>query len=433
MSASDLEETSQTENSQEIDPISKVSQFEIAKYWKYFEVEREKKLNIYRAVVEWLVVDNRLFDIINSKGFCRFMLCQTISLTTDLWTARNKTGYIGVTTHWLNDQFELNKILLCLEQMPYPYMGLVIREFLIYIVSDFNLLTKVLYIVIDNGSNMYHQIQCIQDLVKFFDSPKQSQRLDNAQAEKCKNKQRNLSDSNLTLSDDSDWLLIELRPAIKWLLVMLPLQEDLDSRRDGQKIQNLMLHDNEWKLVEKLIELLEPFNSATEYFSAGYDNDEGINILKFDLNLYLYIATDFDYDNVSFNIQRNRLENDPEIIVNKVQIIIYNSLFEYWNRPSQICLLATLLNPQLKEMTFTNDDVCDHTIEECRLQLRQLISPPEEHPISSNLTNISSNNMFKNIIFGKSQRSQESMDELDYYLDFRWTPVAPSDSNPLLW
>ncbi|CAG8837569.1 34703_t:CDS:1, partial [Gigaspora margarita] len=57
--------------------------------------------------------------------------------------------------------------------------------------------------------------------------------------------------------------------------------------------------------------------------------------------------------------------------------------------------------------------------------LRQLISPPEEHPISSNLTNISSNNIFKNIIFGKSQRLQESIDELDYYLDFRQTPVAP--------
>ncbi|CAG8822729.1 18847_t:CDS:1, partial [Gigaspora margarita] len=75
-------------------------------------------------------------------------------------------------------------------------------------------------------------------------------------------------------------------------------------------------------------------------------------------------------------------------------------------------------------MIFANDDVCDYTIEEYRLQLCQLISPLEEHSILSNLTNISSNNMFKNIIFGKSQRSQESMDELDYYLDFRQTLLA---------
>ncbi|CAG8847664.1 28530_t:CDS:2, partial [Gigaspora margarita] len=124
---SDLEKTSQTENSQEIDPISKVSQSEssqmtkqtlqntqkkkhrhrlnklVAKYgeekicrtsYKYLSgwstsnmnlhladehnhvapYKGEKKLNIYCAVVEWLVVDNSSFDIINGEGFRRFML-----------------------------------------------------------------------------------------------------------------------------------------------------------------------------------------------------------------------------------------------------------------------------------------------------------------------------------------------------------------------
>ncbi|CAG8845760.1 26995_t:CDS:2, partial [Gigaspora margarita] len=139
MSDSDLEETSQTENSQEIDPISKVSQSEGSQTtkptlqntqkkhkrrqekicgtsYKYLPgwstsnmnshladehdiidfpkkkkvsgsqqmiddmlqrvapYKGEKKLNIYRAVVEWLVVDNRSFDIINGEGFRRFML-----------------------------------------------------------------------------------------------------------------------------------------------------------------------------------------------------------------------------------------------------------------------------------------------------------------------------------------------------------------------
>ncbi|CAG8745718.1 7272_t:CDS:2, partial [Gigaspora margarita] len=45
---------------------------------------------------------------------------------------------------------------------------------------------------------------------------------------------------------------------------------------------------------------------------------------------------------VSFNIQKN--QNDPEIIVKEIKNIIYNSLFEYWDRILQICLLATLLN-----------------------------------------------------------------------------------------
>ncbi|CAG8829195.1 39807_t:CDS:1, partial [Gigaspora margarita] len=101
---------------------------------------------------------------------------------------------------------------------------------------------------------------------------------------------------------------------------------------------------------------------------------------------------------ISFNIQEN--QNDPEIIVKEIKNIIYNSLFEYWDRTSQICLLAILLDPRIKEMAFANDNIRNQTIEEYQLQLYQFIPPSEEHPISSNLTNISSNNMFKDMIFG---------------------------------
>ncbi|CAG8853694.1 28413_t:CDS:1, partial [Gigaspora margarita] len=37
------------------------------------------------------------------------------------------------------------------------------------------------------------------------------------------------------------------------------------------------------------------------------------------------------------------------------------------------------------------------------------------------------------LIFGNAQRSQEFMDELDFYLDLRRTPVVFPDIDPLLW
>src|SRR6185437_13955665 len=137
---------------------------------------------------------------------------ETISLTTNLWMARNKTGYIGITAYWLNNQFELNEILLCLEPMLYPHTGRNIKDFFIHKVNKFNLQNKIFCFVTDNSSNMvkairnwegvkrlpctthtlqlstnhafkkkHQQINCIQNLVKFFDSPKQSQRLDSTQ------------------------------------------------------------------------------------------------------------------------------------------------------------------------------------------------------------------------------------------------------------
>ncbi|CAG8798180.1 18879_t:CDS:2, partial [Dentiscutata erythropus] len=103
-------------------------------------------------------------------------------------------------------------------------------------------------------------------------------------------------------------------------------------------------------------------------------------------------------NDVFFNIQESQF--DPKTIIKEIKNIIYNSLFEYWDYMSQICLLLILLDSQLRKITFA-----------------------KELPISSNPTNISSNNMFKDIVFGESKKSQDSINELDYYLDFRQTSL----------
>ena len=33
--------------------------------------------------------------------------CKSASLTTDLWTAKSKHGYIGVTLYWLSEDFKV--------------------------------------------------------------------------------------------------------------------------------------------------------------------------------------------------------------------------------------------------------------------------------------------------------------------------------------
>ena len=83
-------------------------------------------------------------------------------------------------------------------------------------------------------------------------------------------------------------------------------------------------------------------------------------------------------------------------------------------------------------MSFASDEIRNDTIRECREQLHQLTQPQtEEHTTSSGSTIFSPNNMFADVIFG-TQRSS-SLDELDYYLDFRQTPLALHNSDSLLW
>jgi hypothetical protein len=107
------------------------------------------------AVTKWVVLDSLPFNMMKGNGFKQFMkevdprfcipnnktiknliakayilqkknlinlikeTCDTATITTDLWTARSKVGYIGVTCHWLTPDFELIDVLLAIEKMPY--------------------------------------------------------------------------------------------------------------------------------------------------------------------------------------------------------------------------------------------------------------------------------------------------------------------------
>ncbi|CAG8618253.1 11228_t:CDS:2 [Cetraspora pellucida] len=126
----------------------------------------------------------------------------TCSLTCDLWTERNHMGYLRVT-------FEL---VLTIKYLPYPHTGEMIAEALNFILDDWKLMNRVFTITMDNGSNMVkaikfmpnivripctaHTLQCAigkglvdaelliaraKRLMLFFTTPKQTERLINAQ------------------------------------------------------------------------------------------------------------------------------------------------------------------------------------------------------------------------------------------------------------
>ncbi|CAG8782221.1 10588_t:CDS:2, partial [Cetraspora pellucida] len=151
--------------------------------------------------------------------------------------------------------------------MPYPHTGDAIREFLMCKVQEFNLQNKIFCVVTDNGSNMHEQISRIQSLVKFFDSPKQSQRLDTAQIEVSKKKTKEISDNSSDESEDhsnsedehnettdnNKANINKFTPTLRNIKDIptptLPLQGE-DARKDSIKLQKLMLQENEWELVQ---------------------------------------------------------------------------------------------------------------------------------------------------------------------------------------
>ena len=133
--------------------------------------------------------------------------CDYAAITTDLWTSRVKNGYIGITCHWLTPEMKLCDILVCVDQISYPHTGE-------YKLKVLGLEKKVIIAVTDNGSNMVkaigdwngvervlcsaHTLQlCVlkglkkikpylrrfSKLNQFFESPKQTERLEYSQRE----------------------------------------------------------------------------------------------------------------------------------------------------------------------------------------------------------------------------------------------------------
>ena len=158
------------------------------------------KNNRDRRFVGILIKDNRPISICNDEGFTEFihefdpnyklpsdkMIQQLLaesynqiklvltkkfseniiscSITTDLWTARNRLGYIGVICFFIDKDFTICEAILSIKYVPYPHTGDNICEVLRGILSNWNLTSKVLTMTTDNGSNMVRAGRLMEEL-----------------------------------------------------------------------------------------------------------------------------------------------------------------------------------------------------------------------------------------------------------------------------
>jgi len=139
-----------------------------------------------------------------------------VNLTTDMWTARNRQGYLGITCSYLNENFELHEQVLSVEYVRYPHTSAHISDTILSILDEWGIRDKTFIITTDNGSNMKkairdleynssniqwqfciaHTLQLVvgkglakvkmlvmraKRLIDFFLRPKQSERLENVQ------------------------------------------------------------------------------------------------------------------------------------------------------------------------------------------------------------------------------------------------------------
>ena len=133
----------------------------------------------------------------------------SISLTMDLWTARSRQGYLGITCSYFDPNFQLKEFTLDVAYMRYPHTAENILSVLEEVLASWGLRNLVFNITTDSGSNMKkavnnmdgvnwlrctaHTLQLVigkgmkpaeiliarvKRLIDFFLRPKQSERLE---------------------------------------------------------------------------------------------------------------------------------------------------------------------------------------------------------------------------------------------------------------
>ena len=77
-----------------------------------------------------------------------------IALTTDMWTSIKKEAFMGVTIHYVNEQWKLQSFLLDIIHFTTRHTGINMVNALISLLEEFQLSSKVIGITTDNASAM---------------------------------------------------------------------------------------------------------------------------------------------------------------------------------------------------------------------------------------------------------------------------------------
>lgn len=234
---------------------------------------------------------------------------QNISLTADFWSSRSKHGYLGITAIWITPNFEIKDVMLNIEYVPAPHTAEIIADSFYKCIVSWNLKDRVTSITIDNGTNIVAAVRLLKEkpgcaniqrmpcashtlqlaigkglifvevliarvkrLIRFFGTQKQVERLIEVENKLGYEECLHLIQDVPTRWNSTYYAwdrLFFLKDAIVQLQADLYTSTNNEDKKDGKKLKNILLSDEEWELIDQLVNLLMPFENATREFSGG--------------------------------------------------------------------------------------------------------------------------------------------------------------------
>lgn len=248
--------------------------------------------------------------------------------------------------------------------------------------------------------------------------------------------------------------LIKIKHLIDILASTMLIDPDPTTRRDGKRLKNINLTEDEWQEIGKLVKVLEDFAEATEYLGGskyttislmysvlamiskkilpGGNSDVEVVDLT---NPNTAFDDDVGYEDApedeptTERPKRRKINiNTPQDCVNlenHVKEALYQSINHYWDVPQEQGMLAALLDPRFKELEFASDSLRIKTQEQLNNAYQEMRNLNNDHE-ATRLQPDSSNSLLARIF----QNNTIRIDEVASYLTL---PKIYHDDCPLLW
>ncbi|CAB4478047.1 unnamed protein product [Rhizophagus irregularis] len=394
-----------------------------------------------------------------------------ISLTLDAWSSPAHLPYLGVTAHWITSDFEPNEVLLSMEELPYPHGATEIQEHLIDLFYEWEIESKIIALVTDNGSNVKktcneigigERIPCAahtlqlsigkeldkirqlvdkcKHLITFLAGDKKKQQLKEAQMY-LHRQQEVLQDNNelekevenliyldVIKVNNTRWnstlyafqRLIILKPAIAMLKASLINNVSSNIHKESEKLEELYPIIHEWKVIKEIVELLNPFEAATRLLSS-----------------VKYPTIGFTYPCIC-NL-RERLEIDFTSLKTSDAKYCRNAILEdltsRWNISQELCLKGSFFDPRFKSLDFINSqEECDDIFSQLREEF-MIFKQNKQIDISTTSADKDTDDLMTEMSsFWKKKNAKAApiKDEFQHYFDLVELPVL-EEYDPYLW
>jgi len=297
-----------------------------------------------------------MFENLNSK----------VSFTTDCWTSPNNLVFMGVTAHYINENWELQVTTLDFIHLPGPHTGFNLHNCFVSVLETYGLETKTLGITLDNASNndsfiqsidkdstnfkSFHHIRCFahvlnlsaqtaldvlkDDLIKLRNgikkirsSPQSFLKFKELQ---CGMNLKPILDCPTRWSSTADMLERALKlkvPIISYLAVVDSAKKAID--------EPLSLTSDAWGNFERILEYLVPFRQAT-IASCG-DTYPSLSIV---VPLYNTLMDHFQLWMAE--------KTNPQETLHRAVVTANAKLVQYYNLTSDCYTISTILDPRFK-------------------------------------------------------------------------------------